>query len=167
MALQTHNSSEAPVLYEGCVIDTYERNGYDDSDFFATVWDEELQKVNSVLFDTTRAASTGWAEVDCTEEMLAEYKRLAEESPNEVKKARDAYAAKREELRIEYSLEVDKRIIEMGDLVEVPTISRGKNKGKGGIGTVTWMKQDGFASDDSFCLGVEPVSYTHLRAPRD
>lgn len=58
------------VEYEGAVLDTFERNGYDDSDFFAIVWDGE--KVTSVEYATTR----GWtypntATVDATDEVRA------------------------------------------------------------------------------------------------
>jgi len=57
--------------YEGCVLGTYERNGYNDSDFFAIVWDEESQTVKHVEYATTR----GWtypnsASVDATPETI-------------------------------------------------------------------------------------------------
>lgn len=56
--------------YEGCVLDTYERNGYDDSDFYAIVWDGE--RIRSIEYGTTR----GWtypnhAKVDATPEVIA------------------------------------------------------------------------------------------------
>jgi hypothetical protein len=56
----------------GCVLSTYERNGYDDSDFFAIVWDEQKQVVRDVEYATTR----GWtynnsAVVDATDEVKA------------------------------------------------------------------------------------------------
>lgn len=56
--------------YAGCVLSTWERNGYDDSDYYATVWDEDLQKVIDVEYDTTRAGGGGWAEIDATTEVL-------------------------------------------------------------------------------------------------
>jgi hypothetical protein len=57
--------------YQGCVLDTYERNGYDDSDFYATVWDEQSQSVKTIEYATTR----GWtycngASVDATSEVI-------------------------------------------------------------------------------------------------
>ena len=42
--------------YEGCVLDWYEHNGYDDSDWYAICWNEEKQTIDKVLFDTTRCA---------------------------------------------------------------------------------------------------------------
>lgn len=71
------------ISYEGCVLETRERNLYDDSDFYALVWDETEQRVKSVEYATTR----GWtypnhADVDATPEVRAKaeayYKRQAE-----------------------------------------------------------------------------------------
>lgn len=44
------------VTYDGMVLDTFERNMYDDSDFYAIVWDEAEGKLKSVEYATTR----GW-----------------------------------------------------------------------------------------------------------
>lgn len=52
--------------YDGCVLWHREENGYHDSDWYATVWDEESQSVKEVLFQTTRAGMNGSAEIDCT-----------------------------------------------------------------------------------------------------
>jgi len=56
--------------YEGAVLSTGEVNGYDDSDFFATVWDEASGSIKRVEYATTR----GWtylngAAVDATPEV--------------------------------------------------------------------------------------------------
>lgn len=56
--------------YEGCVLDWYEHNGYDDSDWYAICWNEEKQTIDKVLFDTTRCACSGRAEIDATPEVL-------------------------------------------------------------------------------------------------
>jgi hypothetical protein len=55
----------------GCVLNTRERNGYDDSDFYATYWDEYDQSVKTIEYATTR----GWtycnhADVDATPEVI-------------------------------------------------------------------------------------------------
>lgn len=57
--------------YEGCVLDWYEHNGYDDSDWYAICWNEEKQTIDKVLFDTTRCACSGRAEIDATPEVLS------------------------------------------------------------------------------------------------
>ena len=56
--------------YEGCVLDWYEHNGYDDSDWYAICWNEEKQTIDKVLFNTTRCACSGRAEIDATPEVL-------------------------------------------------------------------------------------------------
>lgn len=60
------------TTHKGCVLDMYERNGYDDSDFYAIVWDEANQKIEHVQYATTR----GWtycngASIDATPEVIA------------------------------------------------------------------------------------------------
>lgn len=57
------------VTYEGRVLFDGERNGYDDSDFYAIVWDEEAGEMRNITYASTR----GWsypnnAVVDFTEE---------------------------------------------------------------------------------------------------
>lgn len=64
------------TTYLDRVIGIYERNMYDDSDFYAVVWDHEEARVKTIQYMTTR----GWtyhnnAKVDATVEVL----RLADE----------------------------------------------------------------------------------------
>jgi hypothetical protein len=61
-------------LYEGCVVENRERNRYDDSDFYAIVWDEEQKKFIPVDYGSTRYWShqTGCV-VDASEELMARY----------------------------------------------------------------------------------------------
>lgn len=62
------------TYYVGCVIETWERNGYDDSDFFALVWDWELMMPQTIQYATTRAWTyANGATVDATAEVLAIY----------------------------------------------------------------------------------------------
>lgn len=60
------------VTYEGAVLRTGEHNWYDDSDFFADVWDDATNAVKRITYATTR----GWtyangANVDATPEVRA------------------------------------------------------------------------------------------------
>lgn len=60
--------------FHGCVISKREMNGYDDSDFYALVWNEEKNAPEEIQYATTR----GWtyangASVDATPEVLAKY----------------------------------------------------------------------------------------------
>lgn len=57
------------VEYQGAVLTTREENYYDDSDFYAVVWDEETQSVKKVYYDTTRCYQYGFATVDATPEV--------------------------------------------------------------------------------------------------
>ena len=73
LEVNSHSSFPAEcftVTYVGAVLDTYEHNGRDDSDFYAVVWDETEQRVKEVQYATTR----GWtynngATVDATPEV--------------------------------------------------------------------------------------------------
>ena len=40
MAVVTNIYGDNTPEYVGCVMDTYERNGYNDSDWYAVCWDE-------------------------------------------------------------------------------------------------------------------------------
>ncbi len=70
MAVHTNIYGKSEPQYAGCVLSTYERNGYDDSDWYAICWDEEQQKVVHVEYDTTRCGGYGTAEIDATPETL-------------------------------------------------------------------------------------------------
>lgn len=108
--------------YVGCVLSTYERNGLNDSDWYAICWDREKQKVVEVEYDTTRAGGGGRAEIDATGEVLREvyrwYKRMGREhfdcctNPSNAKK------------------------VQKGDTVRV---IRGRNVPKGTEGVVFWV----------------------------
>lgn len=62
--------------YDGCVINWYERNGYNDSDWYAVVWDEQSQSVIEINYDTTRAGGGGRCEIDATDEVLRKVYRF-------------------------------------------------------------------------------------------
>lgn len=59
------------ILYEGKVLTTRERNGYDDSDWYAVVWDEQQQRLKTYEYATTRFGGSGSAGVDATDEVKA------------------------------------------------------------------------------------------------
>lgn len=72
---------KSETSYVGKVLNWYERNGYDDSDWYADVWDEEKQEIKTVLYMTTRCGGWGTAELDATDDVLRQvyrkYKRMA------------------------------------------------------------------------------------------
>ena len=60
------------TTFEGAVLETRERNGYDDSDFYAVVWDEAEGKVRTVEYASTRFWTYhNGAKVDATDEAKA------------------------------------------------------------------------------------------------
>lgn len=69
----------AEEKYVGQVLCLGEHNYYDDSDFYALVFDPKDGKVHEIIYDTTRFASTGMnAVVDATEETLKAYREARE-----------------------------------------------------------------------------------------
>jgi len=63
------------VMYEGATLSIREHNGYNDSDFYATVWDDE-KGVISIEYATTRAYTyDNWAKVDATDEVREKARR--------------------------------------------------------------------------------------------
>jgi len=78
--------------FTGCCVSEREMNGYNDSDFYMTVWDETEQKFKSIMFATTR----GWtypclaSRVDATEEVMARYQAKLQAEREQAQAERDA-----------------------------------------------------------------------------
>ena len=108
--------------YVGCVLDTYEHNGYEDSDWYAVCWDEGRQKVVDIEYDTTRAGGGGYAEIDVTEEVVRNvyryYKGIARKEFDTFWNQRQAKEVRKE------------------DIVRVV---RGRKVKKGTAGKVFWL----------------------------
>ncbi len=115
--------------FTGCVLNTREYNGYHDSDFYATVWDEEQGCVREIEDGTTRCyAPSKYSRADASEEVRA--------------KARAWYASNagiRASARIR--LERAFNAIRVGDEVEVVA---GRKIVKGTKGEVVWVGRDSF-----------------------
>ena len=63
--------------YVGHVLSTYERNGYDDSDFYAVVYDEATDSIKHVEYASTRGYTYDCgARVDTTEEVKAKAREV-------------------------------------------------------------------------------------------
>jgi len=76
-------------LYAGRVLDVYERNGYDDSDFVAIVWMGEEEGAVHVEYGSTAYYSTSSASVDATEEVKAAYEAWREEQARREREAKE------------------------------------------------------------------------------
>lgn len=115
--------------YKGAVLMTYERNGYDDSDFFAIVYDEATDSLKHVEYASTR----GWtymdgAKVDATDEVKAKAREVIRRQSFRQMAAAAADAAE--------APEVGKTV----------TVTKGRKVPKGTSGTVVWKGVDGYKS---------------------
>lgn len=108
--------------YVGCVLDNYEHNGYNDSDWYAICWDEEQQKVTHVEYDTTRAGGGGYAKVDATMDVIRKVYRYYKEI------ARKSFDST-------WNQEQAKKV----RLEDTVRIIRGRKVKKGTIGKVFWI----------------------------
>ena len=112
---------ETKESYVGRVLETYEENGYNDSDFYAVVWDDETESIIHKQYATTRFYSNGYgAKIDATPEIIE--KATAERKARFLKSA------------IEKDEETAKTVAK-GKMVE---INRGR-KNRGIIGEVFWV----------------------------
>lgn len=156
MAVQTWIYGKPDVQYEGCVLDTYEHNGYHDSDFYAVCWDQKKKTIVDIEYDTTRCGGGGWAKVDATDEIIREayrwYKTIGrgifdkEENPRQAK------------------------VIRKGDTVKV---IRGRKIPKNTVGTIFWLGKtyNGYSHREEERVGIElaegnrvflPLEYVEL-----
>ena len=76
MAVYTNIMGKYEVSYEGKVVNWFERNGHEDSDWYAEVWDDEEGNLKQILFMTTRCCSSGHAELDATDDVLRKVYRV-------------------------------------------------------------------------------------------
>lgn len=121
LAVQTWIYGNPEVRYEGCVINTYERNGYNDSDWYAECWDRQKKKIVTVEYDTTRCAAGGRAEINATPDVLREVYRM--------------WRNVGRELFDKHENEAEAKKFEKGDTV---LVIRGTKVKKGTVGVVFW-----------------------------
>jgi len=136
--------------FTGCVLGTSERNGYHDSDFYATVWDEEQGCVRTIDDGTTRAyAPSKYHRADATEEVVA--------------KAR-AWWNREVGPKMAYSVLMGRRaFIDVGCEVEV---IKGRKVAKGTKGEVVWKGRDGFRPN-SYRIGLRLLDGTRVYTSMD
>jgi hypothetical protein len=139
--------------YVGCVLTTWEKNGYDDSDWYAVVWDEATQSCKSIIYATTRGATLGSAEIDATPEVIAK----AQAWLAAIIFAGAKEAAAKEALTPE-----------LGKTVEVV---KGRKVPKGTVGVVTWKGLDDYKSGrfygrevKVYRLGIKVGEQVHFTA---
>lgn len=147
-ALEAHVELAHVTSYEGCVLRTGEHNWYDDSDFYALVWDEPTRTVKKIEYATTR----GWtyhnsAKVDATPENRAKAEAY------EAGRLAALYAEERQAEKLAALKE-----LETG--VEVKSLTtRGKNKGV--VGFVQKVMKSSYGPGD--VVGVQVPGEDKLR----
>lgn len=137
------------VTYIGAVLQTWEINGYDDSDFVAAVWDVSTGSVRTVEYASTR----GWtyhnrARVDATPESTEQARMWATERWVETLTARAEHEAS---------------MPTKGKLVRSST-TRGKNVGVSG--RVMWYGEDSYRSTrwlTAYRVGIKVEGEEKLR----
>jgi hypothetical protein len=118
--------------HQGLVLELREMNGYDDSDFYARVWNDETGTVDRVTYASTR----GWtypngAAVDATDEVKAKYDAFV---AKELAEARAAAAAREAAMPAK------------GKKAKTVRNVRGKNAVEAGVtGTIFWVGEDKFS----------------------
>jgi hypothetical protein len=60
------------ITHTGLVLSTYERNGINDSDFVAIVWNPDTHAIDHITYDSTSYGGYGKATVDATPDVIAE-----------------------------------------------------------------------------------------------
>jgi ribosomal protein L19 len=149
MSIVFVNNEDRVVTYEGAVLATRERNYYDDSDFYAVVWDEEKQVVKNVEYATTRFGGGGDARVDATPEVLEKAKAYF--APHIAKGAINA-----DQIRYETQVRVFKKF-HTGTQVKVTRTIKSRKQGvipEGFTGVLVWQGA-GYAYHDPPQYGVK------------
>lgn len=146
--------------YVGAVLDTREYNGYNDSDFYAVVWDD-TQGIIEVEYGSTRYHSDSYATADATAEVVEKANRWASEKLNYIC---PMYSAKRAEKKIEVGSEV--------------VVCKGRKVAHGFAGRITWvgMTKFGkrvriqpakgeavFTAIENVCLFAVPVNFENRK----
>lgn len=97
--LEDHENLWLYDTHHGLCISEYERNGYNDSDFYMVVWNEEKQAPESLEFASTR----GWSypcygsKPDATPEIMAKYQAWEAEQARKYRERMAAEEAARPE----------------------------------------------------------------------
>ena len=140
------------LLYENCTITKFERNYYDDSDFFALVYDIESDSVKEVMTGTTRCAYDSHVVCDITEE----------NSIRAIESLERVYAENFDRI-FDATLKAQKKIIDFGDTV---IIARGRKVPKGTIARVVGFYANDYDRENpSVKLEIAngSVAYTYIK----
>lgn len=124
---RTYDPLYMRTTHIGLVLSIGERNGYDDSDFFAVVWNPVEKRPQQIEYASTR----GWsypngATIDATPEVRAEYEQYQRDLAEAARKRREEREAK---------LPIRGRIVK---------VVKGRKVQVGTTGRVVWYGRDKF-----------------------
>lgn len=122
-------------MYVGLVLGDREWNCYDDSDFYAVIWDPEKRRPFAAVFNTTRYYSTGRCQIDATDEVRAAY---------------DAWYAEKAQCELGAEMAEETMTPHVGKRVKVV---KGRKIPKGTEGVVTWYGEDRWNPDVRYGRG--------------
>lgn len=126
--------------YIGFTLGNYEHNGYDDSDYYAVVWDDETDSVKTFEYMTTRFPCSGSVVVDADRETKRKvYRYFAKMARSDFDKHINPENAKK---------------LRKGDTV---TVVRGVKVPKGTVGEVFWIgtKYNYYSHCDEKRVGIK------------
>ena len=126
--------------YKGCVLAEYENNGYNDSDFYAIVWDYKENRLKSVMFGTTRAGGSWGCSVDATPEVV----ELAKQAKKEQQDLDNA----------EYNYHFD-GVATKGKMATVANLTGKKAVINNRQGKIFWVGPDRFGTKYDIRVGLE------------
>lgn len=140
MAIVSNIYKDNEKHYEGRVLYTYESNGYDDSDWYAIVWDDAEQKVKTINYATTRCAGYGDAEIDA--------------DGYAIRKAYGYYKKQCREIFDKHVNQKNAMKIEKGDIV---IITKGRKIKKGTVAKCFWAgtRYNAYSRHDEQRIGLE------------
>lgn len=116
--------------HHGLCLTAREKNGYEDSDFFMTVWNEERGEPEEIQYATTRGWSYPcfYSHVDATDEVKEKYEAWKQEQEAvEAKRVRSERASKLLKLR-----KTERKVVETHNVS--PNVLIGLRKEFGGVG---------------------------------
>lgn len=150
--------------HHGLCLEDFERNGYDDSDWYMVVWNPEKREPETILFASTR----GWSypcygsKPDASEETLAAYAQYRDAE------SRLAFRRNREAKRIELCAIRDtaKAIAKAAGVPVGKVLKLRRNLGREGFEAVSGLFTKAIRSNFKLSLKAQVVSWLVDPAPK-
>lgn len=139
------------LTHEGLVLSLREKNGYHDSDFYATVWNPITRTTSEIMYGTTRASTyNNWATVDASEEVQAAAEQARRDAIKDRKADQEAYIDAHAQAVVQL-YQATKMEYVKGAQYEV---FKGRNVKKGTVGTLFYVRESNYG----FRVGIKDVN---------